>query len=57
MDFDAGDVRYNRADGITQVDVRKTIGEMIGERARSRLFEICEVIRMPAVGDYRVRRK
>jgi DNA replication protein DnaC len=35
---------------------RKTLAEAIGERARSRLFEMCRVVRMPAVEDYRVRR-
>ena len=34
---------------------KKTLPEMIGARARSRLFEMCKVIRMPAVEDYRVR--
>ena len=34
---------------------RTTLEERIGERARSRLFEMCKVIRMPMVGDYRVR--
>lgn len=33
-----------------------TVEERIGERARSRLFEMCKVIRMPNVEDYRVRR-
>ena len=32
-----------------------TLEERIGERARSRLFEMCRVIRMPNVTDYRVR--
>lgn len=31
--------------------------ERIGMRARSRLFEMCRVIRMPAVEDYRMRRR
>lgn len=31
--------------------------ERIGMRARSRLFEMCRVIRMPAVEDYRLRRR
>ena len=31
--------------------------ERIGMRARSRLFEMCRLIRMPAVEDYRIRRK
>lgn len=33
-----------------------TLEERIGERARSRLFEMCKVIRMPNIEDYRVRR-
>jgi DNA replication protein DnaC len=39
--------------GYTQ---RITLAERIGMRARSRLFEMCKVIRMPAVEDYRVRK-
>ena len=35
---------------------KTTIEERIGERARSRLFEMCKVIRMPNVEDYRIRR-
>lgn len=34
----------------------KSLAEVIGERARSRLFEMCRVVRMPAVEDYRLRR-
>ena len=34
----------------------RTLGEMIGSRARSRLHEMCRVVRMPAVEDYRVKR-
>ena len=34
---------------------RTTLEERVGERARSRLFEMCKVIRMPAVNDYRIR--
>jgi DNA replication protein DnaC len=33
---------------------RKTLAESIGMRARSRLFEMCRVVRMPAIADYRV---
>jgi DNA replication protein DnaC len=33
-----------------------TLEERIGERARSRLFEMCKVIRMPNVEDYRIKR-
>jgi DNA replication protein DnaC len=31
-----------------------TLERRIGERARSRLFEMCRVIRMPAISDYRL---
>jgi DNA replication protein DnaC len=31
-----------------------TLIERIGQRARSRLFEMCRIIRMPKVGDYRI---
>ncbi len=34
---------------------RISLEERIGERARSRLFEMCKVIRMPGVTDYRIR--
>lgn len=34
---------------------RTSLEERVGERARSRLFEMCKVIRMPAVNDYRIR--
>ena len=33
----------------------KTLGEMIGFRARSRLHEMCRVVHMPRVEDYRVK--
>ena len=35
---------------------KKGLAEVIGARARSRLFEMCRVVRMPAVEDYRLRR-
>jgi DNA replication protein DnaC len=35
---------------------RITLEERVGERARSRLFEMCRVIRMPNVQDYRLKR-
>jgi DNA replication protein DnaC len=38
--------------GATAVS-KKSLGEVIGARASSRLFEMCKIIRMPAVGDYR----
>ncbi len=53
----AGDQVVQRTPGVARVEVRTTLVEKIGERARSRLFEMCEVIRMPSVGDYRLRRR
>ncbi len=38
-------------------DHRTTLTERIGPRARSRLFEMCKVIRMPLVEDYRLRKQ
>jgi DNA replication protein DnaC len=43
---------YREAGGVAVS--RKTLADVIGLRARSRLFEMCRVIRMPAVEDYRV---
>ena len=37
-------------------EYRTTLAERIGPRARSRLFEMCTVIRMPLVEDYRVKK-
>ncbi|MGD0199932.1 MAG: ATP-binding protein [Bryobacteraceae bacterium] len=56
-DPDAGDTVVQRTPGVQHVEYRITLAERIGERARSRLFELCEVIRMPAAGDYRLRRR
>lgn len=36
------------------MDSRVTLAEKIGGRARSRLFEMCRIVRMPKVGDYRI---
>ena len=49
-DQDAGDTR-EREDSRSKY----FLDERIGMRARSRLFEMCRVIRIPEVGDYRVR--
>ena len=51
---DTGGVSYATAGG-TQVH-RKTLADVIGARARSRLFEMCRVVRMPVVEDYRMKR-
>jgi DNA replication protein DnaC len=37
-------------------DYRIVLEDRIGERARSRLFEMCLVVRMPGAPDYRVKR-
>lgn len=46
-DFKAGD----------SVVYKKTLGEVIGPRSRSRLHEMCRVVKMPLVEDYRLRRR
>ena len=54
LDPDEGhtSVAYTTAGG-TPVHTR-SLGEVIGARARSRLYEMCRVIRLPSVADYRV---
>jgi DNA replication protein DnaC len=42
--------------GYGKVDHRTTLTERIGPRARSRLFEMCKVIKMPLVEDFRLRK-
>lgn len=51
---DTGTINYTTPGGA-QIH-RKTLGDVIGARARSRLFEMCRMVRMPAVEDYRVKR-
>jgi len=46
-------VDYTGAGGVAVY--KKTLAEAIGMRARSRLFEMCKVIRMQVTDDYRVR--
>jgi DNA replication protein DnaC len=46
-------VDYTGAGGVAVY--KKTLAEAIGTRARSRLFEMCKVIRMPQTEDYRVK--
>lgn len=54
-DPDAGSAVIGRAvDG--KPEYRATLAERIGGRARSRLFEMCRVIKMPQVEDYRLRK-
>jgi DNA replication protein DnaC len=55
IDADAGYETHQRgADG--KVDYRTTLTERIGPRARSRLFEMCRVIKMPLIEDFRLRK-
>jgi len=56
-DADFGDKVIERS-GLPggAVDYRRSLSEAIGMRAHSRLFEMCRVIRMPAIDDYRKRR-
>jgi DNA replication protein DnaC len=56
-DSEAGDRMFERSTAVPgKVEYRTSLVERIGARARSRLFEMCRVARMPAVGDYRLRK-
>ena len=47
-----------RSTGLeSDVQSKYFLEERIGMRARSRLFEMCRVVRMPTVEDYRMRRR
>jgi DNA replication protein DnaC len=54
-DSDAGSAVVERS-SIGKPEYRTTLAERIGSRARSRLFEMCTVVRMPLVEDYRLRK-
>jgi DNA replication protein DnaC len=43
-------------DSTDPIELRKSLGEVIGQRARSRLHEMCRIVKMPNVEDYRVKR-
>ena len=55
-DRDAGSIMIDRSSALGQPDYKISLAERIGPRARSRLFEMCKVVRMPLVEDYRLRR-
>jgi DNA replication protein DnaC len=57
IDPEAGYTTYERNNATGKVDYRTTLSERIGPRARSRLFEMCRVIRMPLVEDFRMRKQ
>jgi DNA replication protein DnaC len=54
-DPDAGSITIQRS-GLDKPEYRRTLAEQVGARARSRLFEMCTVVRMPLIEDYRVRK-
>src|SRR6202521_3763032 len=54
-DADAGSVVIQKTPVGTEY--RRTLADHIGARARSRLFEMCRVIRMPNIEDHRIRTK
>jgi DNA replication protein DnaC len=53
-DADAGSSTVQR--GTLGPEYRRTLRDHVGDRARSRLFEMCKVIRIGYSEDYRVRR-
>lgn len=44
-------------EGSSEKDTAKTLGEVIGWRAVSRLHEMCRIIKMPINTDYRMRKR
>ncbi len=56
-DPDAGTAMMERPPGPGKIEYRETLIDKIGGRARSRLFEMCRVVRMPQVEDYRMRKQ
>jgi DNA replication protein DnaC len=55
-DPDAGSAMIDRSSMLGKPEYKTSLAERIGSRARSRLFEMCKVVRMPLVEDYRLRR-
>src|SRR2546421_1744458 len=56
-DPEVADAIVERDSGLPQkVYAKVSLAERVGERARSRLFEMCRVVRMPTVEDYRLRK-
>jgi DNA replication protein DnaC len=54
-DSDAGSLTTEKG-AMGQPQYRTMLAERIGARARSRLFEMCTVIRMPRIEDHRMRK-
>ncbi len=55
-DMGAQVIERNPEGSTARFDIKTTLTEKIGMRARSRLFEMCKILRMPKVGDYRIRK-
>jgi DNA replication protein DnaC len=53
-DPEAGSIT-KRNPATNQPEYRETLSDRVGPQARSRLFEMCRVIKMPLVEDYRLR--
>ena len=54
-DPEAGGVTFEKSP-TGQPEYRTTLAERVGARARSRLFEMCTVVKMPLIEDYRLRK-
>ena len=54
-DAEAGSAVIQR-NALARPEYRRTLGDQIGARARSRLFEMCTVVKMPLMEDYRIRK-
>jgi DNA replication protein DnaC len=54
-DPDAGSAVIGRNSATNAPEYRETLSDRVGARGRSRLFEMCRVIKMPLVEDYRLR--
>jgi DNA replication protein DnaC len=57
IDGDLGYVTHSKDPVTGKVDYGTTLTDRIGPRARSRLFEMCRIIRMPLIEDFRVRKQ
>ena len=53
-DMGAQVIERNPEGPSAQYGPRTTLTDRIGMRARSRLFEMCKILRMPKIGDYRI---
>ena len=53
-DAEAGSKTFGQ--GTVGIEYRRTLRDHVGDRARSRLFEMCKVIRINYNEDYRIRR-